>query len=255
MADAPLTPDAYLVYAKGSRRYWVVTLKPDEVPEIYKGGETVPLYRATPDADLPEGVTPGSWGDLKLQMEASAWDGSLRLEDALANIDEFMARAPSPPVAAPAEPVVFVSPRQAMAHTDPDDPIHGRYLPARKTSAGMFTMPLYAAPQPPRHGTAPLSDEQIGEICELYVKLIREKRAGHIDKGIDAGADYYIGDVAGYVAHAVNEAAASRIAELEAENKMLSRSLDESLFCNVQGIAERLAVEQVGHPTTPTPKD
>lgn len=38
-------PDAYLVYAKGSTRYWVVTLNPDDVPEIYKGGETVPLYR------------------------------------------------------------------------------------------------------------------------------------------------------------------------------------------------------------------
>lgn len=42
---AQVVPDAYLVYAKGSTRYWVVTLNPDDVPEIYKGGETVPLYR------------------------------------------------------------------------------------------------------------------------------------------------------------------------------------------------------------------
>lgn len=96
---------------------------------------------------------------------------------------------------------------------------------------------------------AALPSDRINDICDLYVRLIREKRASHIDKGIDAGADYYIGDVAGYVAHAVNEAAASRIAELVAENEMLSKSLDESLFCNVQGIAESLASAQPVDPT------
>lgn len=89
-----------------------------------------------------------------------------------------------------------------------------------------------------------LSSDRVNDICDLYTKLIREKRAVHINRGYDAGADYYIGDVAGYVGHAVNKAAASRIAELKAENEMLSRSLDESLFCNVQGIAESLAAAQ-----------
>ena len=42
---AQVVPDAYLVYVKGSARYWVVTLNPDDVPEIYKGGGIVPLYR------------------------------------------------------------------------------------------------------------------------------------------------------------------------------------------------------------------
>lgn len=40
-------PDAWLVYAKGTRRYWTVTLNlRSSLPEIYKGGEVVPLYRA-----------------------------------------------------------------------------------------------------------------------------------------------------------------------------------------------------------------
>jgi len=53
-ADAPV-PDAWIVYAKGSRRYWTVTLRldADDIPEIYKGGESVPLYRA--DAPVPSG--------------------------------------------------------------------------------------------------------------------------------------------------------------------------------------------------------
>lgn len=55
------------------------------------------------------------------------------------------------------EPALFVSPKQLAALTDPDDPEgeHGRYLPARKTSKGLFTQPLYAAPQP---APAPLSE-------------------------------------------------------------------------------------------------
>lgn len=51
---AQVTPDAYLVYAKGSTRFWVVTLNPDDVPEIYKGGETVPLYRNAAAPHPPE---------------------------------------------------------------------------------------------------------------------------------------------------------------------------------------------------------
>lgn len=51
---AKVVPDAYLVYAKGSTRYWVLTLNPDDVPEIYKGGETVPLYRNAATPQPPE---------------------------------------------------------------------------------------------------------------------------------------------------------------------------------------------------------
>lgn len=63
-----------------------------------------------------------------------------------------------------------------------------------------------AQPTPPAV-VEPLTDEQVGEICGQFTKLVREKRSRHIERGIDAGADYYIGDVAYYVGHAVNNAA------------------------------------------------
>lgn len=39
---------AWLVYAKGSRRYFTLTFDVEKVPEIYKGGEAVPLYTTPP---------------------------------------------------------------------------------------------------------------------------------------------------------------------------------------------------------------
>ena len=41
-------PVAWLVYAKGSRRYFTLTFDVEKVPEIYKGGEAVPLYTTPP---------------------------------------------------------------------------------------------------------------------------------------------------------------------------------------------------------------
>lgn len=41
------------------------------------------------------------------------------------------------------EPVLFVSEGQLLAHTDPECEIAGRYLPARITPSGKFTVPLY----------------------------------------------------------------------------------------------------------------
>ena len=41
-------PVAWLVYAKGSRKYSTLTFDVEKVPEIYKGGEAVPLYTAPP---------------------------------------------------------------------------------------------------------------------------------------------------------------------------------------------------------------
>lgn len=103
-----------------------------------------------------------------------------------------------------------------------------------------------ATPSPPvaaPPATPALSDEQIGAICDQFKTLIRQKRQTHLRRGYDAGADYYIGNVANYVGHAVKEAANARIAELVAENKMLSRSLDESLFVDLQCVAERAAAQ------------
>ena len=64
---------------------------------------------------------------------------------------------------------------------------------------------VYATPQPVARES--LADEQFGEICDRLTKLVREKRAKHIQRGIDAGAEYYIGDAAHHVGHVVNQAA------------------------------------------------
>lgn len=48
-------------------------------------------------------------------------------------------------------PVLFVSARQLAVHKDPDStksPEGGRYIPARKTAAGLFDTPLYVETQP-----------------------------------------------------------------------------------------------------------
>ena len=46
-------PVAWLVYAKGSRRYFTLTFDVDKVPEIYKGGAAVPLYTSPPAQRKP----------------------------------------------------------------------------------------------------------------------------------------------------------------------------------------------------------
>lgn len=54
------------------------------------------------------------------------------------------------------EPALFVSAKQLADLVDPSHATGGSYLPARKTRAGLFTQPLYTAPQP---APAPLSDD------------------------------------------------------------------------------------------------
>lgn len=44
--------------------------------------------------------------------------------------------------------VLYVSPGQLGNHTDPDEGEGGRYIPARKTPQGLFTLALYAQPEP-----------------------------------------------------------------------------------------------------------
>ena len=46
-------------------------------------------------------------------------------------------------------PVLWVSPEQFANFMDADEAQFGRYVPARKTCAGNFTMPLFAAPAQP----------------------------------------------------------------------------------------------------------
>jgi hypothetical protein len=45
-------PVAWLVYAKGSRKYFTLTFDLNKVPEIYIGGEALPLYTTPPAQPL-----------------------------------------------------------------------------------------------------------------------------------------------------------------------------------------------------------
>ena len=47
------------------------------------------------------------------------------------------------------QPVLWVSPEQFANFMDSDEAPFGKYVPARKTCAGNFTMPLFAAPAQP----------------------------------------------------------------------------------------------------------
>ncbi len=58
------------------------------------GVRMFPIFGPTAQA-APAGA--GAWANLKLMMEESAWDGTLQLSDALANIDDLAAAHPSPP--------------------------------------------------------------------------------------------------------------------------------------------------------------
>jgi hypothetical protein len=46
-------PVAWLVYAKGSRKYFTLTFDLNKVPEIYIGGEALPLYTTPPAQPAP----------------------------------------------------------------------------------------------------------------------------------------------------------------------------------------------------------
>jgi hypothetical protein len=66
------------------------------------------------------------------------------------------------------EPVLFVSPEQLNGFKDPEEgdfvdastKPFGRYIPARKTTGGKFTQPLFTSPQVQQ----PISDEQKREL-------------------------------------------------------------------------------------------
>ena len=47
-SNEQVEPRAYLVYAKGSHRYFTLTFDIEKVPEIYKGGDVEPLYTHLP---------------------------------------------------------------------------------------------------------------------------------------------------------------------------------------------------------------
>lgn len=72
-------------------------------------------------------------------------------------------------------PVAWVSPEQLTAHKDRLAGEGGDYLPARLTRDGLFTQPLYAAPQP-----APAIDlEQFREAVEAELDAAEKACEGY----------------------------------------------------------------------------
>ena len=101
--------------------------------------------------------------DEVLGHERPEWSNLYGRADALNDVQERMTSLHKPAVdkawgqfqsamAAPQqeaqEPALFVSAKQLADLADPSHATGGSYLPARKTRAGLFTQPLYAAPQP-----------------------------------------------------------------------------------------------------------
>ena len=108
-------------------------------------------------------------------------------EAEIALLKKALLEAEAAPQQEAQEPALFVSPKQLAALTDPDDPEgeHGRYLPARKTSKGLFTQPLYTAPQP---APAPLSDDAKDAARWRMAALIGNEVMLHPDKRTHATA-------------------------------------------------------------------
>lgn len=67
----------------------------------------------------------------------------------LRRLERVPATLSAPAAGAVAGPVLWVSPGQLEVFKDTDDAPFGNYIPARKTSAGKFTMPLFAAAPTP----------------------------------------------------------------------------------------------------------
>lgn len=103
-----------------------------------------------------------------------------------------------------AQPMFFASPEQANALQDrPDDTKGGVYLPLRKTVAGKFTMPLYAAPTAARSpGTVaqPVrwedsAEKYLAEIISRAPEPLRELGdwlAAHLDEDDWKTAERYV---------------------------------------------------------------
>ncbi|MDR0203986.1 MAG: hypothetical protein LBJ40_17720 [Delftia acidovorans] len=87
----------------------------------------------------------GDWGNEHEALDA------YNEHMATATTLEHMARGCLAQIEEPAQPVLYVSPGQLAKHSNPEGPESaeaGRYLPARVTPAGKFTLPLYAGAAP-----------------------------------------------------------------------------------------------------------
>lgn len=94
----------------------------------------------------------------------------------ISQIDNMVAGLVQPPTTSPqaAEcvpaPVLWLSPEQFANFVDADEAPFGKYVPARKTRAGKFTMPLFAA-------RAPAPAQPVAEQGVAYAELPDEREA------------------------------------------------------------------------------
>ena len=152
--------DAHLIAAELRRQHARIAELEAELGAVGAGG--VQALSAAPEAFL-KSVTALCSHRGYSPANIEAWDKYDKwIADLWRQAEAMLAASPTPPAeqaapkAAPKqeaqEPALFVSPKQLAALTDPNDSggatNHGRYLSARKTSKGLFTQPLYAAPQP-----------------------------------------------------------------------------------------------------------
>ena len=63
-------------------------------------------------------------------------------------------------------PALWLSPEQFANFVDADEAPFGKYVPARKTSVGKFTMPLFAAPAQP--AAEPANADRVQEDAALW---------------------------------------------------------------------------------------
>ena len=131
-APHPIAPD---VAADLERSDWT----PEEALRWYAAGKH---YDTVPNGD-------GSSSARILDNGAVASNALKSLSRDYAEHKGDVALMEAPAAGAVAGPVLWVSPEQLTGFVDKDVKPFGSYIPARKTSAGKFTMPLFAAAPTP----------------------------------------------------------------------------------------------------------
>ncbi|UXA48491.1 hypothetical protein M0D44_19815 [Xanthomonas prunicola] len=126
-------------------------------------------------------------------------DSGLITDPDAARLASLLARQP-----VEQEPAIFVSPEQLEVHADPMRGEGGHYLPARKSVAGKFTLPLYTAPPAP--AAVPVDGlrellEDSGRIEELAARLVAPgPKAAHVSTSETHELSEWVRDAVGVLA-------------------------------------------------------
>lgn len=86
-------------------------------------------------------------------------------------------------------PVLFVSAGQLAAHKDPDStksPEGGKYIPARKTAAGLFDTPLYVETQPIVFTQSQLRAAFESQMVGMQYNITKSGKDGYVEKTVSA---------------------------------------------------------------------